>query len=154
MSCRVIGLIRTTCLVVLLAGIQMLTVPTAAWGQVTPDSVVGCYEMTIDGHLEYELPPRHFSLSSQQGTDDFERNNYIIRPVRASSSGHYEWALWRPLGRDSVLMVWTSGFEVTRLRVVVRGDTLRGKIVQSDDVIIEGERNPEANVLVVRTECS
>ncbi len=122
--------------------------------QVIPDSIAGCYQMTIDGQLEYELPPQQFTLMSEMGADVFEADNYLIRPVTASPGGRYRWAYWRPLGQDSVLMIWTTGFTVTSVHVEARGDTLHGRIIQRDDVVIAGERDPEARVTVVRSQCS
>ncbi len=122
--------------------------------QVIPDSIAGCYQMTIDGQLEYELPPQQFTLMSEMGADAFEAGDYLIRPVTASPGGRYRWAYWRPLGQDSVLMIWTTGFTVTSVHVEARGDTLHGRIIQRDDVVIAGERDPEARVTVVRSQCS
>ncbi len=131
----------------------LLVMPAHASTQVIPDSIAGCYQMTIDGQLEYELPPQQFTLMSEMGANGFEADDYLIRPVTASPGGRYRWAYWHPMGQDSVLMIWTTGFTVTSVHVEARGDTLHGRIVQRDDVIIEGERDPEARVIVVRSQC-
>lgn len=120
--------------------------------QTPSDSLApGCYRIgSIDSILPYPLPPREFTLSLKLGTEGLERNRRLARPL----VDRYRYASWHPGPGDSITIFWTTGFQVSRLRLQHSPrDTLRGILQQSDDVRIEGEVEPQASVVVLRVPC-
>ena len=122
-------------------------------GQMPSDSLAtGCYRISsIDSVLPFALPPREFTLSLELGTDGLERGRRLARPL----VDRYRYASWDLGPADSITVIWTTGFVVSRLRLTHSSrDTLRGILQQSDDVRIEGEVEPQAAAVVLRVPCA
>ncbi len=129
------------------------TTASTVEGQTPSDSLApGCYRISsIDSIMPYPLPPRDFTLSLELGTDGLERGRRLARPL----VDRYRYASWSTGPADSITVVWTTGFVVSRLRLrQSSGDTLRGILQQYDDVRIEGEVEPQATVVVLRRPCA
>jgi hypothetical protein len=56
-------------------------------------------------------------------------------PAVRSTRSTREWSFWRLVGPDTVEVAWLTGFGGTTLRLQVRGDTLRGRLRITTDVV-------------------
>jgi hypothetical protein len=91
----------------------------------------GASAMRITGALQLEPIPFE--------TDDFTRDQWL------------GFSHWRLLSSDSVTVVWRNGLYGPVFRMAVRGDTLRGQVRFTTDVI--GAEPQSQAAWAVRTEC-
>ena len=115
----------------------------------------GCYSVTMggwsgpfpSGSSEYHQPPRAFRLDTASiSIDGYHR----VEPNIARLGNRMQPG-WRVSAPDSVHVFWSSGFAGVDLKLVARGDTLKGIARAFHDVI--GPVQPTAPVVAVRIAC-
>ena len=123
----------------------------------------GCYRITLGswsgplpatGMPAAHTPPAHFRLDTVAVQGRFA-SGYVVEPhALARQRRGVRPASWRPLGGDSLSVVWSTGFVGVTLRLVARGDTLVGRARTLHDAHAAGEPpDPEASVTAVRVRC-
>jgi hypothetical protein len=141
--------------------------PTTSLRAQQIDAVAGCYNVETgrwtgpfpSGWPEVHQPPARIRLDSAHArffTNDtsFRRLDpdiAVIAEVRAMRSGAPP-PVWQLRGRDSLSMLWTTGFAGVRVTVRLRTDSLPGTAHAFHDVI--GPVQPTAPVLLRRAPCS
>jgi predicted peptidase len=77
-----------------------------------------------------------------------------LQPTRLLVGRWLENSYWRSLPGDSIQAIWREGFYGPIFRMHVDGDTLRGTVLQTTDVFIEGRPRPQPQpVTAVRVRC-
>lgn len=121
-------------------------------------SLSGCFKVEV-GQWDKQRSPslqRQFTLPDTikilktRGEKRFEKGQLLLRPFRPNVT-RQDWAYWSPQRKDSVRLVWTTGFVVTEVRAQIRGDSLVGMAEGSNDV--GGAPRPKAPFRATRTEC-
>ncbi len=131
------------CLVVsLLVALRLLE---AQWWQskgqsqvaVSVTSFAGCYELKLGrwwpwsfgGDNEFVTPPSKIELLPVQGTEGFEKDEFLIRripPAQVNTIGRRRASFWQVRSKNDVELTWTTGFSGVTLNLSKHGDDLRG----------------------------
>ena len=107
----------------------------AAAQAVLPSRVVGCYSIelgrweptiALGGDADFLQPPTRIELLADVGTSSIERGKWLIRPAPGVAASRHRFSYFGAVGRDSIELVWTSGFSGLRMTVALHSDTLRG----------------------------
>jgi hypothetical protein len=78
---------------------------------------------------------------------------YALRPATLLPP-QAMFAVWRPVGSDSVTVSWSTGFHGIGLEFAVRGDTLAGRQARFSDARPRGQPEPRGTpVLATRVSC-
>jgi hypothetical protein len=93
----------------------------------------GCYELQLGRwwpwgmgeDTQFATPPQRVELQLQHGTDGFEQNGLLIRTIPLGTASRRA-SFWLPQDRNSVDLIWTSGFSGVSLRLARHGKELRG----------------------------
>jgi hypothetical protein len=118
---------------VALAGVALGAFSVAHAQNVSPESVVGCYDLRLgpwkphppEDSLPYAPPPR-VQLVTAPAVATFGPGYLTLSPAPNSLPSVHEFAGWRPGGGDSLDLYWSTGFQGLEMTVRVVGDTLRG----------------------------
>ena len=102
---------------------------SAAFTEVGHDTATGA--VAADSTQLIELLSRPHS--TEAGAFSVRAHGLRIHP--GDSSGREEFSYWRPVGRDSVEIVWREGLYGPVLRLAIRGRTLEGELRQTTDII-------------------
>ena len=100
----------------------------------TPESVQGCYELSIakwspdlGEDSVFATPPKRIILLGEKGSNHFESNGYLLRPAPGEEPSIHRSAYWRLEGTDKLILVWTTGFSGVEVKLHRQGDALVGK---------------------------
>lgn len=119
--------IATLSLVALLAA---CTEPVAGPATLPPFDVVGCYQLDLtrwSGAHEAPDPPAYVVLTDSVGSFLLEASQPLVRPApgySAATFGYMAW--WRRPVRDTLEVVFTTGYVGVSLRLAWRGDAWVG----------------------------
>lgn len=123
-----------------------------------PARLVGCYAFSITTWHRGALDGRRFRppsmrLEAVHGTDTFECGQLLVRtPSGERLHRERAWWHWRPIGSDSVEVLYSDGFTGVDMVLRAVGDTLRGTATAFRDVV-DGTPDPTAEVTAVRIPC-
>jgi hypothetical protein len=100
-------------------------------------SYTGCYQLNMGRwwpwsfgeDTKYVTPPNRIELSSDLGTDGFQKDHLLIRVVPAQKStvsGGRGASFWEVQPSNRVDLFWTDGFTGVTLNLERQGNELRG----------------------------
>jgi len=104
----------------------------------TPASFAGCYEVNLGRWLPWGFsgegkdgfflvtPPSRIQLSLEQGTKGFEKDYFLIRPIKGTAPGRGGPSYWLVQSNGRVDLIWNDGFTGVVLELEKHGDELRG----------------------------
>jgi hypothetical protein len=119
-------------------------------------AIAGCYDLSAARPVRRDAAtfaplPRRIRLDARPVASPFE--GYRVTPVQLWRDGDWP-ASWAPLGRDTVRVVWSTGFHGLDLWFTVRGDTLEGVARPFSDAVVRGAPPPpQVTVRAVRRRC-
>jgi hypothetical protein len=135
------------------------TSPQAKPQLVDPESIQGCYELTLSAwrpHLElgedavFITPPHVVQLFAERGTKGWEDQGYIVRPAPGVPASIHRGSYWVPKDQRSIEVVWTTGTSGLVMNLSVEGEVLRGKARSHWDF---PRRQQTAGVVARKVEC-
>ena len=126
-------------------GGHCFTFDSAAFTEVGYDTATGA--LAIDSTALIELLDRPHSTEADAFT--VRLHGLHIAPVEARE----EFSYWRPVGRDSVRIVWREGHYGPVLRLAVRDRTLEGELRQTTDVVPSPHEDHTWRVRARETRC-
>lgn len=94
----------------------------------------GCWTVTLGAYAPamdlgadsgYSRPPKRIDLDSVRGSR-LASYGWTIRPSLGIPTSIDESSYFNPIGADSVLLIWTTGFSGLKIRAAIGNDTLRG----------------------------
>ena len=100
-------------------------------------SFAGCYELRLGRwwpwsfgeETKYVTPPSLVRLLPERGTEGFEKNGFIIRPLPARggmASGRGGPSYWQIKASNRIDLIWTDGFTGVTLTLKKGGNELHG----------------------------
>lgn len=123
-------------------------------------TIAGCYEtrmgpwsgpLPATGSTAAHTPPARFQLDTVAVRSLGGR--FAVQPSRLVDFARLP-AAWKPLGGDSVSIVWSTGFIGVGIRLAVEGDSLVGRALTFHDAHTLGEpADPVASVVARRVPC-
>lgn len=122
-----------------------------------PAAFAGCYRIALDRwsppltNVAFHLIPTTFRLDTVTAA----RGGWVVSPDISYPSPHRfrGFPRWAVRG-DSVEIVWSDGFQVTRMLIGRRGATeLRGRAAAESDRRVAGELFPSTSVVASRIAC-
>ena len=102
---------------------------------VNPDSVQGCYELTMSAWRPtmnlgedrvFITPPHRVQLFAERGTQGWEKDGYIVKPAPGVAPSIHRGSYWLPKGPQLIEIVWTTGFSGLSMTLKIDGEVLRG----------------------------
>jgi hypothetical protein len=106
--------------------------------EVSPASFAGCYELKLGRWLPWGFrgegkdgfflvtPPSRIQLSLEQGTKGFEKEYFLIRPIKGTAPGRGGPSYWLVQSNGRVDLLWNDGFTGVTLELEKHADELRG----------------------------
>lgn len=100
-------------------------------------SFAGCYELQL-GHwwpfgfgaeAKYVTPPTRIELIPEKGTQGFEQNGFLIRPIsngKGPIASRGAPSYWQVKSSSELALMWTDGFTGVTLSLKKHGNELSG----------------------------
>jgi hypothetical protein len=108
--------------------------PESNKGWITPEQVIGCYELGVlkwphdlGEDNVFITPPVRIEIMPEKGSKGFEVNGYLVRPAPGVSPSIHRASYWRPTGKTTIEIVWTTGFSGLSMKLHVEREALKGK---------------------------
>jgi len=117
-----------------------------------------CYRVTIGpwsntGQSRGLLPPTEFRLDTALSTWQFATAGArLVYPEFPNERGSRIPAEWKELGSDSVVIRWSTGFEMGGYRLQLHGDSVKGLATTWNDART-GNPDPDAPVVGSQVQC-
>jgi hypothetical protein len=125
---------------------------------VKPENIQGCYELTlspwrpslrIGEDYEFITPPHRVQLLAERGTQGWEQDGYIVKPAPGVRPSIHRGSYWRPQ-KESIEIVWTTGFSGLSMDLKVEGDVMRGEAKSFWDF---PRREQKSDVVARKVDC-
>lgn len=97
---------------------------------------LGRWRPTLDASA---VPPRRVQLDTAHQARGAAGSSHPLHH-EPSSGAEWRFAGWRPLQGDSITLFWGTGFSGVELTLGVEGDSLAGRGIWTDDIIITDAR--------------
>ena len=124
----------------------------------TPESVQGCYELTLSKwnpgfgeDEEFVTPPKRVNLIAEQGTKGFETRGYLLRPAPGEKPSIHRDSYWTIEKHDTVELHWTTGFSGLTAKLRRKDGALVGEARPFWDFPRRGQKT---RLIARRIECA